>query len=64
MRRLRAALHAVAVASPAVVGLAALLADNWLAAAVAGVTFVGQLLAAWHTRRGPRRPLRIPKRAC
>ena len=62
-RRLRAVLHAVSVASPAVVSLAALLAGNRMAAAVAGVTFAGQLLAAWHTRRGPRRPLRIPRRA-
>lgn len=60
--RLRHVLHAMAVVMPAVVGMAALLAGNRLVAAVAGVTFAGQLLSAWHTRRGPRWPLRIPRR--
>lgn len=59
----RALLHAAAVACSPLVGLAALLAGNHVAAAIAGVTFAAQLAAAWRMRSGPRRPLRIPRRA-
>ncbi len=59
----RTLLYAAAVACSPVVGLAALLAGNYVAAGIAGVTFAAQLAAAWRMRPGPRRPLRIPRRA-
>lgn len=62
-RAVRAGLYVGAVACSPMVGVAALLSGNYVAAGIAGVTLAAQLAAAWRMRPGPRRPLRIPRRA-
>lgn len=60
----RSFLRVAAVTMSVMVGLAAVLAGNALAACAAAVTVAAQLVAVWRARPGRRRPLRIPRRAC